>query len=134
MLKQVCEKALAASDILFHKCAESLMSVSCCRYILLSDQQKQGSVTHIYSQVEIFSRHTNTPTDEDCKDFLFMLALPKKIDATATSTGTLRKHLRSWSHLNDHSSQWENCNGGPGRKEGSCQLANFRHSTSQMKC
>lgn len=41
----------------------------------------------------------------------------KKSDAAATSTGTLRKHLRSQSHLNDHSTQWENFNGGPGRKE-----------------
>lgn len=54
--------------------------------------------------------------------FLFTVALPRKSDAAATSTGTLRKHLRSRSHLNDHSSQWENFNGGPGRKEAASLL------------
>lgn len=50
------------------------------------------------------------------------LALLRKTDATATSTGTLRKHLRSQSHLNDHSSQWESFNGGLGRKEAASLL------------
>lgn len=65
---------------------------------------------------------------------MLTLAPMKKSDATAALTGVLRKHLHSQTHLNDHSTQWENFNGAlEGRKEGSCQLANFRHSASQMK-
>lgn len=81
-----------------------------------------NALIQIHSHEENLLRHTNTPTDEDCKEFLFMSALPRKSDATATSTGTLRQHLHSRPDLNDHSSQWENFNGAPGRKEAASLL------------
>lgn len=62
------------------------------------------------------------PTDEDLQRFFLHVGPSKESDAIATSTGTLRQHLHSRPDLNDHSSQWENFNGAPGRKEAASLL------------
>lgn len=67
-------------------------------------------------------RHSNAPTVDDSKVFLSTEANPWKGEAAATSSGTLRQHLHSRPDLNDHSSQWENFNGAPGRKEAASSL------------
>lgn len=136
--KTLSARFVQPPDCQTHRCSNNkacpVLSILCCSFVhrlLICSSILADRLSDVHNSQ---GESSNTPANEDCTKFLLTLALIKKSDATAALTGVLRKHLHSQTHLNDHSTQWENFNGAlEGRKEGSCQLANFRHSASQMK-
>lgn len=126
----ICKPALATEAnrsvlILLHRPHFSFCPSLICPSLICTLIMTDRCVAHSCKYTRTKKTCSDTPTLPQmriCKGFFFMSGPSKESDATATSTGTLRQHLHSRPDLNDHSSQWENFNGAPGRKEAASLL------------